>query len=269
MSWSTIKTEAIVLTIQPVHEADRRYSILTPTYGKMSVVGRGAQKQLAKLAAHLEPFAIVELEVVRGRRSTTVISVERRHIFRALSQNLRHRLLALSTLTMLDRYTQEQDQDETLYQMLVDWLAFLDQEIILENRTSALLLSSFMLRLMSRLGYKLELKYCLSCQQKIMPLSFRWHGGRGGLICDDCFEKNRSEWFAARNIDEGVIKLIRFCRERPYSDLLRLSVKNEEMRETMKIVQDLIDYHLSGFARVPFWSGILSENDLEVSQQSR
>ena len=81
MTWSTQKTEGIVLRVQPWREYDRRYKMLTPEFGKIDFTGRGAQKEKAKLAAHLEPFAVVDVEIVRGRRSTTVISVERKQAF--------------------------------------------------------------------------------------------------------------------------------------------------------------------------------------------
>ena len=101
--WSTVKTTGLVLTTTPFREADRRYSALTPEYGKIEFVGRGAQKPKAKLAAHLEPFALVDLEIVRGARSTTVIGVERSEAFGRIRGSLEHRLFAQTLFTMLEK----------------------------------------------------------------------------------------------------------------------------------------------------------------------
>ena len=267
MSWSSVKTEGVVLTSYPFREADRRYQILTPDHGKVQFVGRGAQKGKAKLASHLEPFAIIDVEYIRGRRSTTVISVDRRHTFKNISKNLERRLLAQTSLTLLDRYTREQDEDQTLYQMLVDWLQFLDRDEPLSSTRSTFLLGGFILRLLTRLGYKIELKHCLDCKELVFPLAFRWHSNHGGLVCTTCIKERPEDWFAARNASEEVIKLIRFARDSKYLDLLRPPLAGETVEEFAKIVHDLIMFHLPGRWEQPFWTGILADYVLEMPEE--
>ena len=200
MAWSSVKTEAIVLTVQPAREADRRYRVLTPGFGKLDFLGRGAQKGKAKLASHLEPFAIVDIEIIRGRRSTTVISVDRKFAFKRIASNFEARLLAHASLALLDRYTFEQEKDEALYNELVEWLTFLDQSMEFKPARSTFLLGGFLLRLLDRLGYTIELINCLACKQPVLPLSYRWHAGRGGLVCSDCIHKNSQDWFGSNGI---------------------------------------------------------------------
>ncbi|MFH1711623.1 MAG: DNA repair protein RecO [Patescibacteria group bacterium] len=268
MTWSTVKTEGIVLRVDPLREYDRRYKMLTPEFGKIEFVGRGAQKEKAKLAAHLEPFAVVDVEIVRGRRSTTVISVERQKPFRQIASNLDRRLLAQSSLTLLDRYTREDDQDEALYGMLLDWLNFLDQDIELGPARRAFLLSGFVMRCFKYLGYNVALNSCLACKQPIVPLAFRWHGGKGGLVCSDCVAKDREEWFAARRLPEEVIIMLRFAREAAYEDILKVPLKHEIISSFVQIVHDLTTYHLPGEYRTPFWTGVMADYVLEVPEES-
>lgn len=263
MSWSTIKTSGIILRVDPLQEVDRRYRFLTPDLGKLDFIGRGAQKIKAKLAPHLEPFALVDIEVVRGRRRTTVISVERQRVFRRAASELDHRLLAQSALTLIDRYTREQDEDAALYQELCAWLEFCDSEFAAPAARRTLLLAGFLLRAFDHLGYRLELETCLACKKPIVPLAYRWHSGKGGLVCSDCIARDRTEWFAARSVDEEVIKLLRFAREAPYFDLLRPSLVGEQVQALAAIVQDIIFYHLPGDYEVPFWSGVLADYELE------
>lgn len=263
MSWSSVKTEAIVLSIFPFRESDRRYRALTPEHGKIEFVGRGAQKEKAKLAAHLEPFSIVEIEIIRGRRSTTVISVERKYGFNKIAKNLEKRLLAESSLVLLDRYTGELDADQALYQNLVDWLTFLDQKIEIRQTRSTFLLGGFLLRMLTRLGYEIELRHCLSCKEEILPNSFKWHGGQGGLVCSNCQKEEEKDWFSAVNVSEETIKLIRFARDKKYQDLLLPALKGENMNEFAQVVHDLVMYHIPGAGDRPFWQGILADWELE------
>lgn len=267
MSWSSVKTEAIVLSISPFREADRRYRALTPNRGKVEFVGRGAQKEKAKLASSLEPFAILEIEIIRGRRSTTVISVERKHNFRGLANNLERRLLAQSSLALLDRYTKELEADEALYQGLVDWLMFLDQDIPIKSTRGTFLLGGFILRMLTRLGYQIELKHCLKCKEEIVPSFFKWHGGHGGLVCTNCTNESSKDWFTARKVSEETIKLIRFARDKKYEDLLLLALRGDQIKDFAEIVHDLVLFHLPGHWDRPFWTGILGDEELEQSRQ--
>ncbi len=259
MSWSSVKTEGIVLTSAPVQEADRRYKILTAQYGKVECIGRGALKGKAKLAAHLEPFAVVNVELIEGRRRTTVISVERKEVFATLHKELDHRLLAVASLHLLERYTREQEADEKLYNEVHAWLTFLNSAPSLSAARSAFLLGAFLLRTLKTLGYETQLDFCIACEEEIFPLAFRWHGKKGGIVCTDCILKNQEEWFSARLVHEDIIKLLRFARESTHMDLLRPSLQGEHLREFSAIVHELICFHIPHHGEQPFWEGLLLE----------
>ncbi len=263
MSWSSVKTEAIILTSHPFREADRRYRALTATHGKVEFIGRGAQKEKAKLAGSLEPFAIVDLEYIKGRRSTTIIAVDTRHRFRQLDHHLERRLLAEALLFFLDKATDEEEDDQTLYQMLIDWLQFLDVSQPLSEKRASFLLGAFLLRLLSRLGWKVELNHCLNCRAEIFPLSFRWHAGHGGLVCSDCVSGNKETWFSARIVPEEAIKLVRFARDEKLVDLMRLPLNLEHLNAFANIVNDLVANHLPGNWDRPFWATLLASFELE------
>ncbi|MFH1611166.1 MAG: DNA repair protein RecO [Patescibacteria group bacterium] len=256
MSWSALKTEAIVLTSAPFREADRRYSAFTRDFGKIEFIGRGARRGKAKLAAHLEPFAIVDLEIIKGRRSVTVISVERKHAFRSLMDNIDHRIMTQASLSLLDRHVRENDHDEILYNNLLDWMYFLDSQEKISRKLQVLLLGAFLLRLMQHLGYEVALENCVSCKQGILPLSFRWHGGRGGLVCSDCVQKEPEEWFAARQILEESVKILRFARGADYEDIAKTGFETTHVEDFARIVHDLMQYHLPVDSPVPFWQGL-------------
>jgi len=256
------------LTVVPVREADRAYNILTPTHGKLEIIGRGAQKGLAKLASHLEPFAVVDVEIIRGQHSTTVISVDRQFTFKKISNELSTRLLAQSSLILLNRYTHELTDDQASYQDLVDWLSFLNVGRDFSATRSTFLLGAFLLKLMKRSGYDVELVNCLACRNEIAPSDFRWHAGKGGLVCSDCVSADKEEWFTARNIEDDVIKLLRFARDSRYEDLIRLALSGVHMESFANMVHDLVSFHLPGRYDRPFWEGILADVELEFQPES-
>ncbi len=254
--WSTVKTTGLVLTTAPFREADRRYSALTPEYGKIEFVGRGAQKPKAKLAAHLEPFALVDLEIVRGARSTTVIGVERSEAFGRIRGSLEHRLFAQTLFTMLEKAIRPDLADPELFDEIVDVVRFLDAQESLPQTRSTFLLGAMILRLLRRLGYDVEIHDCLACRNIVMPLAFRWHGGRGGLVCTDCVTTQREDWFAARPIDEEIVTLMRLGRDTSFADLVKYPLKGDHVEQFAQCVHDVYAYHVPGELSMPFWTGI-------------
>lgn len=254
MSWTSYKTEGIVLSHAPVREADRRYRILTPAFGKIEVLGRGARKGKAKLSAHLEPFAIVEVQVIRGRQGSTVIGVERKEWFTGIHRSLDKRYVAGMMLGFVDRATREEDRDEALYEELAAWLHFLDTTPELLPLRSTYVSGGFLLRLLGHVGYALELSTCLSCREEILPLSFRWHHTRGGLVCTDCVRTKGQEWETASPMQEETVKMLRFARAARYDELLRPSLESKEVMEFARCVHDMYSIHVPGDWAAPFWS---------------
>lgn len=254
-----MKTQGLVLKSLPFREVDRRYSILTRDYGKVEVIGRGAQKERAKLAPSLEPFGVLQLELVRGKVWTTVISVDKVHRFLKVERDIEVRLLAQTLLHLVDKYIVETERDLELYDLVIGWLKRLDEIDCVHPTRATFFMGGFLLRLLSHLGYEISLNNCVSCHTKILPLSFRWHGDKGGLICSDCVRSDEREWFSARKIDEKVITLLRFASTAEIDEFSQLSLSGSLVSDFASIVDDLLKFHVPGANSKPFWEGFLIE----------
>lgn len=255
--WFSQKTEAIILTVHPWKEADKRYVALSREHGKLEFIGRGARKGKAKLSAHLEPFARVQLELVVGRRQTTVIGVERVEAFVGIARSLEHRLVAQSACALLDKTLHPDQADSELYQELVLFLYFLEHAESLSSVRGAFVLGGFLLRLMRHLGYETELHACLGCQEAIQPLSFRWHDARGGLVCTECMMQKSQEWMTARQIDEEIVTLLRFARDAGYEDLMKTALRGGHLEHFSSCVHDLLRLHVPGYVDRPYWEMVM------------
>ncbi len=157
---------------------------------------------------------------------------------------------------LLDLHTREYEADEPLYQELMQWVEFLDGSPGLSKTRATLLLASFLTRVMGHLGYDIELDQCLSCREAILPLSYRWHAGRGGLVCSSCIEEDVEEWHAARTMPEEAVKLLRFVRASSYVPLLDLGLTASALQEAGRAVHDIMQYHLPVETQVPFWQSV-------------
>ncbi len=257
MAFASMKTEAIVLVSSPFREVDRVYRMLTKEYGKVSVRGRGALKPMAKLASHLELPGVVQVEYVRGRQTTTVIAVDVKKPFIRVRNDVERQLAVRAMLTLVDRYTDEEEHDTELYALTKAGVAFVNDEESLTTVQLLTHLAGFLVKFMDHLGYRLQLGQCLECRGEIVPLAFRWHAGKGGLVCSGCSTRFAEEWFASRVVSDGVVRILRRMQTEPFSAIARTEISRGEVGALAHIVHDFMMTHLPGRERAPFWEGLL------------
>ena len=76
-----IKTHGIVLKRTNYGEADRIVQILTPEYGKISMMAKGVRKEKSKLAQAIELFSISEFVIRQGKREIYILTSARLNTF--------------------------------------------------------------------------------------------------------------------------------------------------------------------------------------------
>ncbi len=237
------RTTGIVLTRRDHKEVDRVYSILTQERGKLLIHARGARKMQAKLGPHLESFAMLDLLIVRGRVVDTLAGVERLRAYHPICHDLNKLLLARQILYLIDLGTKTEQTDPVLYSELIKWLEFIEVMPAVSSERSGFLLASFALKLLSISGYRPELGHCLSCKRSVTPNTFKWHALKGGIVCDNCCRVDEEQWFAAREISDEALKLVRFTlKERP-ENLLKPALAGKLLLEYHDLVESLLVCH--------------------------
>ena len=69
-----IRTKAFVLRRTNYSEADRIIQLLTPEYGKISVMARGVRREKSKLAGGIELFARCDVNVANGKGKLGILT---------------------------------------------------------------------------------------------------------------------------------------------------------------------------------------------------
>lgn len=242
------QTTGIVLGWRPYREHDRWYSALTKDRGKIDFLARGGQKQLAKLTPHLETVSEANFLFVNGRLYHTVAGVERLQSFPNIYENLSKMLLLKNALSLINMGTRQQEQDPNLYELLLNWLGYINNLEDISKDRAGFLLGSFTLKFMGIIGYRPELSQCLSCRKSIESNTFKWHALKGGVVCTDCTIKNDQQWFAAKPLSDGALKILRFALIRPFSDQTKPFLKGEDLQEFHTALESLI---ISHFPTIP------------------
>ncbi len=242
------QTKGIVLGWREYKEHDRWYSALTFDRGKIDFLARGGQKHLAKLTPHLEMVAESNFMFVDGRLYHTVAGVERLESFPKIYTDLSKMLLLKNSLSLIDMGTRQEEHDAVLYQFLKDWLIFLNDLEKVTSERAGFLLGSFAIKFMAIIGYKPELSNCLACRDKIQSNQFRWHAIKGGVVCQSCTINKNEQWFAAKEMTDGALKVLRFALSEKFEDQTKPYLKAEDILGFHSALESLI---ISHFPTIP------------------
>ncbi|MBI4592088.1 DNA repair protein RecO [Candidatus Uhrbacteria bacterium] len=237
------QTTGIVLSRRDHKEVDRWYCVYTPDKGKVEFLARGGHKPLAKLTPHLEMTAVVDLLLVHGRAYQTVAGVERRQSYHRIYTDLPRLVLAQNGLYLVDIGTRADQTDPHIYDLLLSWLHFLNNEISISHERAGFLLGAFSLKLLTLVGYRPELSHCLGCRQVIAPSAYQWHGLKGGVVCTNCTRVDQETWFAARPMKDGALKLVRFGLEEEFASHLRPHLRAEDLAGYHEAIESLMISH--------------------------
>ena len=168
----THKTQAIVLQREAYNESDSRVFFYTRDFGKAMLVARGTSKLSSKLAAHVEPLNACEVMIISGRQYDYVGSCVSGASYRGIKSDYGIAIVAAGIAKIVHTATKEHSPDERIFFMLKKFLDVLDSSAAkLPGDTLQLLASTFILKLVSALGYHPRFESLLVGDQKISPKS--------------------------------------------------------------------------------------------------
>lgn len=203
----TLRTEAVILRRQEIGEADRLLVLLTPGHGKLRALAKGARKPIARKAGHLELYALVDMQLARGREWYYVREAETREPFLPLREDLVRTAYASHLVELIDRFTGEQDASRAEFTLLRDALGWLCTDT--DPRTVA---RYFELRLLALAGFAPALHQCVIGQEELRPRDQYFSPPDGGVICPD----HHGEIERGMPIGLPALKTLRYMQTQPW-----------------------------------------------------
>ena len=175
------KTEAIVLKHVNIGEADRIVTLYTPHSGKVRAVARGVRRAKSRLAGHLELLTTTQVLIHRGKALDVISQSETIASNLDLRVDLWRMTCGLYMAELVERFSQEQQENINLYRHLKDSLATLGT-----TANVNMLLRHFEMRLLDLTGYHPELGRCVECEAPLAPVTNYFSPSAGGVLCPDC-----------------------------------------------------------------------------------
>lgn len=214
-------TEAIVMRRDDYGEADRLVTLLTPEYGKLRALAKGARKPTSRKAGHIELFTRTRLLLAQGRTFDLITQAELVEAHRPLREEMQRGALAHYLCELSDRFAPEGSDAAPLYDLLADGLSWL-----CEARDPRLATRYFELRLLTLEGYRPELFRCARTQAPLDDArapSVAFSPSEGGVLCEEAALLARDVFRLSR---EGLA-LLRTLQTRPFEVVQMLDVTPE------------------------------------------
>jgi DNA repair protein RecO (recombination protein O) len=231
----SIRAEAIVLRHSEMGEADRLLWLYTRHRGKVRAIAKGIRKIRSRKAGHLEPFTRVKLQFARGRNLFIITQAETIDAFLTLREDLTRIGYASYVVELLDRFTYDDDENSSLFQLLADTLSRLNTE-----PDHQVPVHYYEIRLLDLLGYRPQLFKCLQCEAEIKPEDQYFSAERGGVLCPRCGKDVRE----ARLVSIPALKILRHFQRSSYIEAQRISITPKINQEVETLLQNYFTYLL-------------------------
>lgn len=230
------KATGIVIKRMNYKEADKILTIFTREQGKISAIAKGVRRSKSKLTGYLEPFTPVQLELYEGRGLDIVVSAELASNPTVEPGNLNNFSLASCMAELIGVTCNEGEQHTEVYDLFATSLQLIGQV------PSALLMSTFELKLLNSLGFTPELNSCTVCHQKLLPgSSYYFCPQHGGIVCAACIKPHE---FSIQ-LTEKNIKLMRFLIDNSIKVLPKLlATSSAEIKDLVNPIESFAAYVL-------------------------
>jgi DNA repair protein RecO (recombination protein O) len=228
------KSEAVVIRLSDLGEADKILTIFTPNFGKLRVVARGVRKVTSRLAGHVELFTRAQMLLAKARNLDIVTQSETVDAYRPLHDDLSRIAHASYASELLDALAPDALENYPVYRLLTETFALLS-----EDPQPDRVLRWYELQLLGYMGYAPELNQCVQCRGEITPTTNGFSAPQGGVVCASCRKVG-----IGRDLSVNALKLLRQMQRNPFSALSRVRLDADLKDELTAVMQSYITYIL-------------------------
>lgn len=154
MSYNIYTTRGLVLSLRPLKEADRVYSILTRDLGLIYARALGVRKEASKLRGSLEPFSLSYISLVKGQAHWRVTSASLITLAKSFDKKKRVLTSLAKALSLLERLVQGEEKHPELFDAIEELFLFAQNNEVVGNEEAFELI--LVARALFHLGYLSE-----------------------------------------------------------------------------------------------------------------
>ena len=199
------KTQGIILQMYPRGEKDYSVTIFSPLFGKIKAYARGARRMESKFTGHLDLLNVCDFELYNGPHSTLITECNVIGSFSSFREQLPKFYLATESAKMTNRCITENEDHLNSYKLLLETL-----EALNTYGKEEIIFEAFKIKLCEILG--------------LMP---------------DLYSLSQTEF---HNLSLRLKKVLKFMLEKPYCEIVNLSIPQEDSNDLKKTTQQFLAF---------------------------
>lgn len=230
MAFIHYRSLGIFLTKEEKGEADQLFTIFTENFGRLEILAKGIRKITSKLRPGVELFSLSEIEFIQGKNYKTLTDAILIEKFKNIKKDFQKLTLLYKIGEIVSFLTNQDEKDEKVWSLLKETFDKLNNPLFSFSQTN-LIYFFFFWNLISFLGYKPELYFCLGCQKRLFPETLWFFPQEGGIFCWSClknFSLDKKSKF--KEIEVEVIKILRIFNNKDWKILHRLRIEENDLR---------------------------------------
>ena len=172
-------TQAIVVGVHNWGDADKLVTFMTPEHGKVKAAAYGCRRPKSPLAAGMQMFNYLELQLTQGARLDTVKQYSLKKSFKDIGEDLTVMAYASFVTELARELCPEREPHPEVFAKLLEVLDALPRR----NPRIASLIAAY--QLLEYTGCQLSFSRCVHCGEPIVGNSF-FSLEQGGAVCGKC-----------------------------------------------------------------------------------
>ncbi|MCX7832168.1 MAG: DNA repair protein RecO [Actinobacteria bacterium] len=180
-----IKTEGIILSVQPYLESDSILRILSKELGLIPAIARGARKSTSKRSGVIQPFNKARFELYSGRNFYTVVQAQNIAPYAMVSDSYIKALTLMFASEVVLRTHEEGQMIRNAYELLD---AFFAISMKIKDESIFVYLTGFLISYLRIIGYQMQIYSCRHCGRRIQDSVDGTLLETGEFECSECGE---------------------------------------------------------------------------------
>lgn len=218
---ATVKVKGVILSENNMGDYDKMLTMLTPNFGKISCVAKGARRPKSALLAGTQMFCFGEYMMYQGTSTYHINSCETIEIFYKLRTDLEKLKYAIHINKIVQDVTEENENCFNIMQLYLNALYTISET----DKDLDLTISIFKLRLLCILGYTPRILSCTNCKEKDNLTYFSIKDN--GFKCEACARQDKS----SLQMSESTKNAIKYTITAPAKKLFSFNLINESLEE--------------------------------------
>lgn len=238
---SVTTIHGIVLSSMPMGETDRRLSILTKEYGRISAFAKGARKQNSSLVAVSQPFTYAEFGLFMGRSSNTLVSAEKPNFFMGIRESIDAMYYGMYFCELAEYLTRENNDESEYMALLYSALRALERSASGEagNMPLDLIRRVYELKAISVFGEAPLVFECTECGKTPEGRAIYFDSHRHGIVCGSCMKQ-----LPRFGLSDSSLYALQYVVSKPANAVFSFNLSDAAKEEFLSAVDDYMGAQL-------------------------